>query len=358
MCGQDRPSGTRYRTLDCFKPVDKSVAKKGDLIVEEFPISFDGYKYIYGRIAYLHGSAPAPVILVHHNYAGLKQFDIDQACYLAKVGYVGLAVDLYKETKAYTYEDRNINYGRPVDLEGFCAVARAENPMERPNSEYSDEELHFFWHNTPKDKDGKVQWQGVRHFLGAFRQMMLLLRAPGKWRDLMDAFLQKAFAHPAVKSGCAGAIGYCLGGQSCLEQVRAGHQIQAMVSFHGLLHSRPMTEAEPFNSMKRISKEEYAKELAVPNKYNTATRVLIQNGAHDGEVPQDTIVDFVDEMDAQGIDWRFENHARGPHGFALPKGSPGGDHYTEWIDRRSTLATLGLNPYTSHLREMAGLHIS
>ena len=95
MCGQDRPSGTRYRTLDCFKPVDKSVAKKGDLIVEEFPISFDGYKYIYGRIAYLHGSAPAPVILVHHNYAGLKQFDIDQACYLAKVGYVGLAVDAW-----------------------------------------------------------------------------------------------------------------------------------------------------------------------------------------------------------------------------------------------------------------------
>ena len=30
-------------------------------------------------------------------------------------------------------------------------------------------------------------------------------------------------------------------------------------------------------------------------RYNTATRVLIQNGAHDGEVPQDTIVDFVDD---------------------------------------------------------------
>ena len=27
--------------------------------------------------------------------------------------------DLYKETKAYTYEDRNINYGRPVDLEAL-----------------------------------------------------------------------------------------------------------------------------------------------------------------------------------------------------------------------------------------------
>ena len=23
------------------------------------------------------------------------------------------------------------------------------------------EELHFFWHNTPKDMDGKVQWQAA-----------------------------------------------------------------------------------------------------------------------------------------------------------------------------------------------------
>ena len=43
--------------------------------------------------------------------------------------------------------------------------------------------------------------------------------------------LRKAFKHPAVKHGLAGAFGYCLGGQSCLEQVRAGHPIQA--SWHG-----------------------------------------------------------------------------------------------------------------------------
>ena len=37
----------------------------------------------------------APVVLVHHNYAGLKQFDVAQACFLARAGYVGLAEDLY-----------------------------------------------------------------------------------------------------------------------------------------------------------------------------------------------------------------------------------------------------------------------
>ena len=29
-------------------------------------------------------------------------------------------------------------------------------------------------------------------------------------------------------------------------------------------------------------------------------------------------------MDQQEIDWRFNNHARGPHGFGLGKGVPGG----------------------------------
>ena len=30
-----------------------------------------------------------------------------------------------------------------------------------------------------------------------------------------------------MKEGLAGAFGYCLGGQSCLEHVRAGHPVQA-----------------------------------------------------------------------------------------------------------------------------------
>ena len=47
------------------------------------------------------------MVLVFSNYAGLKQFDKDQAMFLAKLGYVGLAVDLFKETPEYMYEDRN-----------------------------------------------------------------------------------------------------------------------------------------------------------------------------------------------------------------------------------------------------------
>ena len=38
---------------------------------------------------------PRPLILVIHNYQGLKQFDRDVAEYLARLGYVGLAIDMY-----------------------------------------------------------------------------------------------------------------------------------------------------------------------------------------------------------------------------------------------------------------------
>jgi len=343
MCGGDQSqlASEHYTTPKSLKPVDKEKAKNGDLVVEEFPITFEGYTYKYGRIAYVKGRDPRPVILVHHNYCGLKQFDVDQACFMARLGYVGLAVDLYQETPSFTCYDRARVSGRPVDRDAFHACAKEENLLQRSPAEYSTQELDFFFHAMPKVQEGKVDFQLVRNFVGGFIQMRRLLCNPKAWRELMKMNLEKAFKHPAVKHGLAGAFGYCLGGQSCLEQVRAGHPIQAMCSFHGLLHSRPTTEAEPFNSHKRMPKDEYASKIAVANNYNKECRVLIENGDKDGEVPPDTIVDFVAEMDAQLIDWRFNNHARGPHGFALGKGVPGCE-YQEHIDRRSSISMLNL----------------
>ena len=50
---------------------------------------------------------PRPVVLVLPNYAGMKQFDKDQAVFLAKLGYIGLAVEVFHETEDYKYADRN-----------------------------------------------------------------------------------------------------------------------------------------------------------------------------------------------------------------------------------------------------------
>eukprot|EP00438_Fugacium_kawagutii_P013816 Skav210607 [mRNA] locus=scaffold234:108721:112866:+ [translate_table: standard] len=172
-------------------------AKPGDLIVEEFPITFEGYTYKYGRIAYIKGRGPRPVILVHHNYCGLKQFDVDQACFVARAGYVGLTVDLYQETASFTCYDRARASGRPVDRQGFMAVARAENLMQRDPPE---QELNLFFDAMPKNSEGKAQklipegkvdFQLVRNFVGGFVQMRRVLCNPAGWRDMMKAYLEQ-----------------------------------------------------------------------------------------------------------------------------------------------------------------------
>jgi len=307
MCGPDAELPEKpYRTPSCLRPVATASAGEG-LVVENFPITFEGYTYAHGRIAYCKGRPPAPVVLVHPNYAGLKQFDVDQACFLAKVGYVGLALDLYKVTPEYTFEDRGLLKN---DLRGL-----------------------------PKDQ---IQTRVAKHFQAAFVAMNDLLLNPKSWRGLMSAYLDAAQAHPAVHPGLAGAIGYCLGGQCVLEQVRAGHQLQAIVSFHGLLHSRPCVRSPSIDPGNRMTDEEVAKEVDMAqNSYRKDCKVLIENGDLDEAVPEESITAWKKEMDDQGIDWRFNNHARTPHGFALAPGIIS-TAYVEAADRRSTLSMLSL----------------
>ena len=72
------------------------------------------------------------------------------------------------------------------------------------------------------------------------------------------------------------------------------------------------------------------------NHYNTKTVVLIENGAEDQLVPDNSRERFFKEMDEAGVDWIFHHHAKTPHGFALPPslGPPG--RLYEPADRRST----------------------
>jgi hypothetical protein len=59
----------------------------GDYVLEQFPITYGGYTY-KSWIAYKQGAPPKPVVLIFPNYSGLKQFDKDQAMFMAKLGYV------------------------------------------------------------------------------------------------------------------------------------------------------------------------------------------------------------------------------------------------------------------------------
>jgi dienelactone hydrolase len=92
------------------------------------------------------------------------------------------------------------------------------------------------------------------------------------------------------------AIGFCMGGQAVLELARAGADLAAVASFHGLLGS-----AEPADSNTRI----------IP-------RILVCHGDRDPMVPRAQVAAFMQEMDRCGADWHLHIYARAVHGFTDP----------------------------------------
>jgi dienelactone hydrolase len=104
---------------------------------------------------------------------------VDQAVFLAQLGYVGVAVDLYQ----YPLAARNPEKG--------CSKA-----------------------------------DRVSHFVQAFDEMNRCLRDQPRFRTFMGLYLAQARAHAAAHPSLAGAIGYCFGGQCCLDMVRAGFDLQ------------------------------------------------------------------------------------------------------------------------------------
>lgn len=257
--------------------------------LEPFPVEYAGYTY-KGWIAYSRDGKPAPQVLVIPNYAGLKQFDRDQAVFLARCGFVGIAVDVYGEPEGYGEDDRSPAFGSARDVQ-------------------------------------------LRHMRGAFRQVNVFMRDPALLRSMLGAYLAAGRRHPAVDARFAAAIGYCFGGTAVLEMVRGGLDVQAVVSFHGVLQSRP--GKFPFLPGESLA-------ITAPvNAYATRCKVLVENGDLDEMVTERSYREFRKEFNEAGVDWRFDNHANTPHGFALAPGCFN-NRYTEAADRRSTLAMLSL----------------
>jgi dienelactone hydrolase len=289
-----------------------------EYVMEQLPVTFNGYTY-KSWIAYKRGAKPAPVILVFPNYAGLKQFDKDQAMFLAKLGYVGVAVDLYEETAEYMYKDRNpvVDFSGGMQTEGDYA-----------NMKDVDMGGAFVALGSG-GKITKSQEQGLAHFKAAFAKYHGCLKAKGAWRDLMNLNLTKAKEHPAVHPKFAAAIGYCFGGQCVLDMVRMGSDLQGVVSFHGLLQS------EPTNIFKDPDWDGTVDMTGVKNNYTTKCKVLIENAELDDHVTDDSIKAFQKEFNDAGVNWQINNHSQTHHGWALPPGV-WATEYDEHSDRRST----------------------
>ncbi|MFT4632873.1 MAG: dienelactone hydrolase [Candidatus Pseudothioglobus sp.] len=254
-------------------------------------ISFthQGNDFVGHLVAPPEDTGPRPLVLVIHNYQGLKFFDVDVAEYMARLGYVGLAIDMY----------------------GLLVPA---------------EERIF-----PQDTS-KIQAFQKK----CFDAMAAIDHDHGAFRDLLAAWIAQGLRHEAVDASFApAAIGYCFGGMAVIEGVRGGLNLSGVVSLHGLLQTGEDPNPAHYGVTRPTVKPRN-------DSYNTDTIVMIENGANDHLVPEESKQRFFAEMDAAGVDWVFNQYAQTPHGFALPPtlGPPG--HLFEAADRRSTMNMLNL----------------
>jgi dienelactone hydrolase len=115
-----------------------------------------------------------PVVLVTHTFWGQTEFEQDKAIELAKMGYLGFALDIYGKEK-------------------------------RNNSQEQSQAL-------------MAELNGNRKLL---LERMLLALKTAKELELAD-------------TAKIGAIGFCFGGKCVLDLARSGEELKGVVSFHGI----------------------------------------------------------------------------------------------------------------------------
>ncbi len=156
------------------------------------------------------------------------------------------------------------------------------------------------------------------------------------FRALLRTWIEKGLQHPIVDTSFPpGAIGYCFGGMAFLECVRGGLNVGGVVSLHGLLQTGEDPSPANFGVKRPTVKP-------CENVYNKNTIIVIESGADDHLVPDESKARFFEEMDSAGVDWVFHHYAKTPHGFALPASLGPPDRLHESTDRRSTMNMLGL----------------
>jgi dienelactone hydrolase len=189
-----------------------------------------------GYLAWNERSEPRPGVLVFHEGLGLGDFAMERAHRLAGLGYVALAADMFGERR----QARNL--------------------------------------------------QEVATLVGGLRAEPEKLRARGR------AALETLAALPQVDAQRLAAIGFCFGGSVVLELARAGADLKAVVSFHGVLAT---------------------KMPAVTGQIKAS--VLVLTGADDPLAPPDQVADFENEMRLAAVrDWQVISYGNTLHGFTNP----------------------------------------
>lgn len=116
------------------------------------------------------------------------------------------------------------------------------------------------------------------------------------YRQRLGSALDAMRALPEARQLPRAAIGFCMGGQAALEMARAGHDLAAVVSFHGLLET-----SAPAQPGDRI----------IP-------RLLVCHGDRDPMVPRAHVQAFMREMDDANAQWHLHVYSTALHGFTDP----------------------------------------
>ena len=129
-----------------------------------------------------------PGVLVAHAFGGQSKFESNKAVELAKLGYVGFAIDMY----------------------GKGRRAKAK------------EEADALMHELTSDRS------------------LLLSRIKLALQQLLD--------HPQVDPKNVGAIGFCFGGKTVLDLARSSADIKGVVSFHGVYDQPDILYSQPIKA--------------------------------------------------------------------------------------------------------------
>jgi dienelactone hydrolase len=204
-----------------------------------------------------------PGVLVFHEGLGLGEFAMERARRLAGLGYVAFAADMFGERA----QARDL-----AEASALIAPLRGD---------------------------------------------------PEALRARARAALDTLAALPAVDAGRIAAIGFCFGGNVALELARAGAELKAAVSFHGVLATKkPAAEGQ------------------------VKAAILVLTGADDPLAPPDQVAAFADEMRAAKVrDWQIDIHGNALHGFTNPSADGSimrAALYEAKADRRSWNAMRGL----------------
>jgi len=131
-----------------------------------------------------------------------------------------------------------------------------------------------------------------------------LMSSPAVVKSRFEAAKKCLASQSMVDSARIAAVGFCMGGKIVLDMARAGLDLRAVASFHGILDT-----------------QERAKPGAVK------ARVLVVNGADDPFVKRESVDAFRKEMDAAKADYRFIDLPGAKHGFTNPEATEKGRKY-------------------------------